>query len=60
MLSSTFLFGDVIARDFWCGGYEFDPRCGRPLPTGRVGVNIMWLAEIEVTVSPLRLVCGST
>ena len=32
----------------WSGGPGFDPRCGRPLPTGRVGVSIMWPAEIEV------------
>ena len=29
------------ARDSWCGGRGFDPRCGHPLPTGWVGVNIM-------------------
>ena len=32
----------------------------RSLPTGRVGVSIMWRAETEVMVSPLCLVCGST
>ena len=29
------------ARDSWSGGLGFDPRCGRPLPTGWVGVSIM-------------------
>ena len=29
------------ARDSWSGGPGFDPRCGRPLPTGWVGVSIM-------------------
>ena len=29
------------ARDSWSGGPGFDPRCGRPLPTGWVGVTIM-------------------
>ena len=29
------------ARDSWSGGPEFDSRCGRPLPTGWVGVSIM-------------------
>ena len=29
------------ARDSWLGGPGFDPRCGRPLPTGWVGVSIM-------------------
>ena len=48
------------ARDFWSGGPGFDPRCGRPLPTGWVGVSIMWPAEIEVMVSQLCLMCGST
>ena len=28
-------------RDSWSGGPGFDPRCGRPLPTGWVGVSIM-------------------
>ena len=44
----------------WSGGPGFDPRYGRPLPTGWVGVSIMWPAETEVMVSPLCLVCGST
>ena len=38
----------------------FDFRCGRPLPTGWVGVSIMRLAETEVMVFLLCLVCGST
>ena len=29
------------ASDFWSGRPGFDPRCGRPLPTGWVGVSIM-------------------
>ena len=29
------------ARDSWSGGPGFDSRCGRPLPTGWVGVSIM-------------------
>ena len=29
------------ARDSWLGGPGFDHRCGRPLPTGWVGVSIM-------------------
>ena len=29
------------ARDFRCGVPGFDSRCGRPLPTGWVGVSIM-------------------
>ena len=29
------------ARDSWSAGPGFDPRCGRPLPTGWVGVSIM-------------------
>ena len=48
------------ARDSWSGGPGLDPRCGRPLPTGWVGVSIMWPAEIEVMVSQLCLMCGST
>ena len=48
------------ARDSGWGGPGFDPRCCRPLPTGWVGVSIMWPAETEVMVSPLCLVCGST
>ena len=48
------------ARDSWLGGPGFDPRCGRPLPTGWVGVSIMWPAETEVMVSQLCLMCGST
>ena len=48
------------ARDFWSRGPGFDPRCGRPLPTGWVGVSIMWPAETEVMVSQLCLMCGST
>ena len=47
-------------RDSWWGGPGFDSRCGRPLPTSWVGVSIMWPAETEVMVSPLRFVCGST
>ena len=46
------------ARDFWSGGPRFDSRCGRPLPTGWVGVSIMWPANTEVGVS--RLMCGNT
>ena len=38
-------------RDSWSGGPRFDPRCGRLLPTGWVGVSIMWPAETEVIVS---------
>ena len=34
---------------------DLDPRSGRPLPTGWVGVIIMWPAEAEVMVSPLCL-----
>ena len=48
------------ARDFWWGGPGFDSRCDRQLPTGWVGVSIMWPAEIEAMVSQLCLVCGST
>ena len=48
------------ARDSWWGGHGFDSCCGRPLPTGWVGVSIMWPAETEVMVSQLCLVCGST
>ena len=29
------------ARDSWSGGRRFNPRCGCPLPTDWVGVNIM-------------------
>ena len=29
------------ARDSWSEGPRFDPRCGRPLPTGWFGVSIM-------------------
>ena len=36
------------------------PDCGRPLPTGWVGVSIMWPAETEVMVSQLCLLCVST
>ena len=48
------------AHDSWWGGSGFDSRCGRPLPTGLVGVSIMWLAETEVMVSQLCVMCGST
>ena len=48
------------ARDSWWGGPGFDSRCGRPLPTGWVGVCIMWPTEMEVMVSQLCLMCGST
>ena len=48
------------ARDPRWGGLGFDPRSDRPLSIGWVGANIMWLAETEVIVSPLCLVCGST
>ena len=37
----------------------FDSRCDRPLPTGLVGVRIMRLAETEVMVSLLCLVCAA-
>ena len=47
------------AHDSWWGGPRFDSRCGRPLPTGWVGVSIMWPAETEVMVSQLCLMCGS-
>ena len=33
------------ARDSWWGGSGFDPGYGRPLPTGLVGVSMMWPAE---------------
>ena len=36
------------ARGSWWGGPEFDSRCGCPLPTGWVGVSIMWPAETEM------------
>ena len=48
------------ARDSWWGGPGFDLRCDRPLPTGWVGVSIMWPAEAEVMVSQLCFVCGSS
>ena len=48
------------ARDSWSGGPGLDPRCGRPLPTGWVGVSILWPTETEVMVSQLCLMCGST
>ena len=48
------------ARDSWWGGPGFDSRGGRPLPTGWVGVSIMWPAETEVMVSQLCIMCGST
>ena len=48
------------ARDSGWGGPGFDPRCGHLLPTGWVGVSIMWPAETKVMVSPLCLLCGST
>ena len=46
MLIETFFFnhtGSSVgrARDSWSGGAGFDPRCGRPLFTGWVGVSIM-------------------
>ena len=34
------------------GGPGFDPRCGHPLPTGWVGVSIMWPSETEVNGLP--------
>ena len=42
--------------DCWSGGPGFDIQCGCPLPTGWVGVSIMWLAGTEVMVS-LRCLC---
>ena len=48
------------ARDSGWGCPGFDPRYGRPLPTGLIEVSIMWPAETEVMVSPPCLVCGST
>ena len=48
------------AHDSWWGGPGFDSRYGRQLPTGQVGVSIMWPAETEVMVSQLCLMCGST
>ena len=45
----------VTACNSWWGGCGFDPLSVCPLPTGWVGVSIMWLAETEVTVSPLWL-----
>ena len=47
-------------RDTWWGGPGFDSRCSRPLPTGLVGVSILWPAETEVMVYPLCHLCGST
>ena len=35
------LGGRGRARDSWSGGPGFDPRCGRPLPPGWVGVSVM-------------------
>ena len=48
------------ARHSCWGGPGFDSRWGRPLPTGWVGVSIMWPAETEVMVSQLCLMFGST
>ena len=48
------------AHDSWLGGPGFDSRSDSPLPTGWVGVSMMWQAETEVMVSQLCLVCGST
>ena len=44
------------ALDSWWGGPGFDSRCGRPLPTGWVGVSIMWPAETEA-MSPSSVSC---
>ena len=44
------------ARDSGWGGPGFNPRCGRPLPTGWVGVSILWPAETEV-MSPHSVLC---
>ena len=54
--------GGSVGRvhDSWSEGPGFNPRCGRPLPTGWVGVSIMWPAETEVMVSQLCLVCDNT
>ena len=57
--------GDAVAQSVEraTSGQEvpgFDSRCGRPLPTGWVGVSIMWSAKTEVMVHPLCLLCGST
>ena len=38
-------------RDSWWGGPGIDSRCRHPLPTGWVGVSIMWPAETELMVS---------
>ena len=43
------------ARDSWWRGPGFKSHCGCPLPTGWVGVSIMWPAETEVRVSQLCL-----
>ena len=44
-LSSLDSKGGAVAQsgegDSWSGGPWFDSRCGRPLPTGWVGVSIM-------------------
>ena len=47
------------AHNSWWGGPWFDSRPGRPLPTGWVGVSVMWPAETEVMVSVLCLMCGN-
>ena len=58
----TLLLGSSVdrARNIWSGNRGFDPSCGRPLPTSWAGVSIMRSAEIEVMVSWLYLMCGST
>ena len=43
------------ARDSWWVGPEFDSLCGCPIPTGCVGVSIIWPAEAEFMVSQLSL-----
>ena len=48
------------AHHSWWEGRGCGRSCGRPLPTGWVGVSIMWPAEAEVMVSQLCLVSGST
>ena len=41
-------------NDFWWAGPGFDSRCGRPLPTGSVGVS-----KMGPTLSPRSVSCVS-
>ena len=61
LISHSGGLGSSVGRacDSCSGGPGCDPRCGRLLPTGWVGVSIIWPAETEVMVSPLCLMCGS-